>query len=117
MADIQFTIKESLAPRQAKLAIPVFTKGKSQLDPISVKKKGNCQCAYKAHYQMITWWAQDKAHVQWLISWLGIAVQLQIFVHQLYLLIELSINRPYSMALVYQLIPLGRYISLFKMLY
>lgn len=56
MADIQFTIKESLAPHQAKLAIPVFTKGKSQLDPISVKKKkkGNCQCAYKAHYQMIT---------------------------------------------------------------
>ena len=54
MADIPFTIKESLAPHQAKLAIPVFTKGKSQLDPISVKKKGNCQCAYKAHYQMIT---------------------------------------------------------------
>ena len=40
MADIQFTIKESLAPHQANLAIPVFTKGKSQLDPISVKKKG-----------------------------------------------------------------------------
>ena len=40
MADIQFTIKESLAPHQAKLAIPVFTKGKSQLDPISVKKRG-----------------------------------------------------------------------------
>ena len=38
MADNGFTIEESLALHQAKLAIPVFTKGKSQLDPLSVKK-------------------------------------------------------------------------------
>lgn len=34
MADRGFAIVESLAPHQAKLVIPVFTKGKSQLDPI-----------------------------------------------------------------------------------
>ena len=49
MADIQFTIKESLAPHQAKLAIPVFTKGKSQLDPISVKKKRGIANVHTKH--------------------------------------------------------------------
>ena len=38
MADRGFTIEESLALHQAQLAIPVFTKGKSQLDPVSVEK-------------------------------------------------------------------------------
>ena len=38
MADRGFTIEENLALHQAKLAIPVFTKGKSQLDPLSVEK-------------------------------------------------------------------------------
>lgn len=53
MADIQFTIKESLAPHQAKLAIPVFTKGKSQLDPISVEKSGeSTMCVFKLKGQL-----------------------------------------------------------------
>ena len=60
MADIQFTIKESLAPHQAKLAIPVFIKGKSQLDPISAKKKGNCQCASKH----TTKWLHDERKIK-----------------------------------------------------
>lgn len=47
----------------------------------------------------------------------GFVIHLQIFVHQGYLLIESSINRPYSMTLVYQFITLGRYLSLLKMLY
>ena len=38
MADRGFTIEENLALCQAKLAIPTFTKGKSQLDPLSVEK-------------------------------------------------------------------------------
>ena len=38
MADRGFTIEENLSLYQAKLAIPAFTKGKSQLDPISVEK-------------------------------------------------------------------------------
>jgi len=37
MADRGFTIHESLALRRAELAIPAFTKGKSQLDPIDVE--------------------------------------------------------------------------------
>ena len=36
MADRGFTIEENLSLYQAKLAIPAFTKGKSQLDPVSV---------------------------------------------------------------------------------
>ena len=47
MADRGFTIEESPALHQAQLAIPVFTKGKSQLDPISMEKnKGNCKCPH-----------------------------------------------------------------------
>ena len=38
MADRGFTIEENLSLYQAKLAIPAFTKGKSQLDPVSVEK-------------------------------------------------------------------------------
>ena len=38
MADRGFTIQENLSLYQAKLAIAAFTKGKSQLDPISVEK-------------------------------------------------------------------------------
>ena len=38
MADRGFTIKENLLLHQAKLAIPAFTNGKSQLDPVSVEK-------------------------------------------------------------------------------
>ncbi|KXJ08400.1 hypothetical protein AC249_AIPGENE15541 [Exaiptasia diaphana] len=38
MADRGFTIEESLALHQARLAIPVFTKGKNQFDPHSVEK-------------------------------------------------------------------------------
>ena len=35
MADRGFTIEENLSLYQAKLAIPAFTKGKSQSDPVS----------------------------------------------------------------------------------
>ena len=38
MADRGFTIEESVWYYQAKLAIPAFTRGKSQLDPIDVEK-------------------------------------------------------------------------------
>jgi len=38
MADRGFTVNESVGLKQAKLVIPVFTKGKSQLDPVDVEK-------------------------------------------------------------------------------
>jgi len=38
MADRGFTINESVGMKQAKLVIPALTKGKSQLDPVDVKK-------------------------------------------------------------------------------
>ncbi|XP_068670722.1 uncharacterized protein [Montipora foliosa] len=38
MADRGFTISESVGLKQAELAIPAFTKGKAQLDPIDVEK-------------------------------------------------------------------------------
>ena len=38
MADRGFTISESVGLKQAELAIPAFTKGKVQLDPIDVEK-------------------------------------------------------------------------------
>ena len=38
LADRGFTVSESVALKQAKLVIPVFTKGKSQLDPADVEK-------------------------------------------------------------------------------
>ena len=38
MADRGFTIAESVGLKQAKLVIPAFTKGKSQLDPVDVEK-------------------------------------------------------------------------------
>ena len=38
MADRGFTVSESVGLKQAKLIIPAFTKGKSQLDPIDVEK-------------------------------------------------------------------------------
>ena len=38
MADREFTIAESVGLKQAKLVIPAFTKGKSQLDPVDVEK-------------------------------------------------------------------------------
>ena len=37
MADRGFTISESVGLKQAKLEIPAFTKGKSQLDPVDVE--------------------------------------------------------------------------------
>ena len=48
MADRGLTIEESLALHQAKLAIPVFNKRKSQLDPVSVEKSGeSTMCVFK----------------------------------------------------------------------
>ena len=38
MADRGFTVSESVGLKQAKLIIPAFTKGKSQLDPVDVEK-------------------------------------------------------------------------------
>ena len=38
MADRGFTIHESLVCKQAELAIPAFTRGKDQLDPVDVEK-------------------------------------------------------------------------------
>lgn len=38
MADRGFTISESVSLKQAKLVIPTFTKGKSQLDLVDVEK-------------------------------------------------------------------------------
>ena len=38
MADRGFTIQESLMFHRAELAIPAFTKGRDQLDPIDVKR-------------------------------------------------------------------------------
>ena len=38
MADRGFTIAESVGLKPAKLVIPAFTNGKSQLDPVDVKK-------------------------------------------------------------------------------
>ena len=38
MADRGFIISESVGLKQAELAIPAFTKGKAQLDPIDVEK-------------------------------------------------------------------------------
>ena len=37
MADRGFTIQESLALRQVKLAIPTFTRGSKQLDPVDIE--------------------------------------------------------------------------------
>ena len=37
LADRGFTINESIALHQAKLAIPAFTKGKNKLNPKSIK--------------------------------------------------------------------------------
>ena len=41
MADRGFTIHESVAFRRSELAIPAFTKGKKQLDPLDVEKTRN----------------------------------------------------------------------------
>ena len=38
MADRGFTISESVGLKHAELAIPAFTEGKAQLDPIDVEK-------------------------------------------------------------------------------
>ena len=38
MADRGFTVNESVGLKQAKLIIPAFTKGRSQLDPVDVEK-------------------------------------------------------------------------------
>ena len=38
MADRGFMVAESVGMRQARLVIPAFTKGKSQLDPVDVEK-------------------------------------------------------------------------------
>lgn len=38
MADRGFTVSESVGLKQAKLIIPAFTEGKSQLDPVDVEK-------------------------------------------------------------------------------
>ena len=38
MADRGFTISESVGLKQSKLALPEFTTGKAQLDPIDVEK-------------------------------------------------------------------------------
>ena len=38
LADCGFTIAESVMFQQAQLAIPAFTKGKDQLDPVDVEK-------------------------------------------------------------------------------
>ena len=46
MADRGFTIEENWSLYQAKLAIPAFTKAKSQLDPVSVEKTRNSQLTY-----------------------------------------------------------------------
>ena len=43
LADRGFTIVESLIFQQAPLAIPSFTKGKDQLDPVNVEKLGGLQ--------------------------------------------------------------------------
>ena len=39
MADRGFKISDSVGLKQAKLTIPAFTKGKSQLDPVDVERK------------------------------------------------------------------------------
>ena len=38
MADRGFTISESVGLKQAKLVVPAFTQGKSQLDPADVER-------------------------------------------------------------------------------
>ena len=38
MTDRGFTVAERVGMRQARLVIPAFTKGKSQLDPVDVEK-------------------------------------------------------------------------------
>ena len=38
MDDRDFTISDSVGLKQAKLTIPAFTKGKSQLDPVDVER-------------------------------------------------------------------------------
>ena len=38
MAERGFTVAASVGIRQARLVIPAFTKGKSQLDPVDVEK-------------------------------------------------------------------------------
>ena len=40
MADRGFTISESVGLYQAQLAIPTFTRGKNQLDPVDVERNG-----------------------------------------------------------------------------
>lgn len=40
MADRGFTVTESVGLKNAKLVIPAFTKGKSQLDPVDVEQTG-----------------------------------------------------------------------------
>ena len=46
MADRGFTIQESVALYQAQLAIPAFTRGKNQLDPLDGGTNTRiCECA------------------------------------------------------------------------
>ena len=44
MADRGFTICESAGLKQAKLVIPAFTKGRSQLHPVDGANEGHCKC-------------------------------------------------------------------------
>ena len=68
MADRGLTIEESLALHQAKLAIPVFNKGKSQLDPISVEKSGeSTMCVFKTKTNKIYVYLIGNAHILLLI--------------------------------------------------
>ena len=53
MADRGFTIQESVWFQHAELAIPAFTKGKDQLDPIDVEKTGGI-ASVRIHVEQVT---------------------------------------------------------------
>ena len=53
MADRGFTVSESVGLKQAKLIIPAFTKGKSQLDPIDVEETRGIIASVRIHVERV----------------------------------------------------------------
>ena len=74
MADRGFTIRESLMYHRTELAIPAFTKGKDQLDPVDVE--GTCGIAnVRIHVERIIGSPRRKVFPGWLtnlhVPWSG----------------------------------------------
>ena len=102
MADRGFTIQESVALHQAQLAIPAFTRGRNQLDPLDGKRTRGIAnvrihvervigllrqsiLSCREYYQWIIWHVQRKVEKFHLLTgWSGFVQPLQIFPHLLF---------------------------------